>query len=126
MSVSPEQRREQLAAAPMEPVEGTVDGDVPIDRLWPLFARASLWSRWNRCFFWAWNQQLRRGDKLVWIFQPIRWFLPYKMFATADIVELESAGPRRKVTWEVNALPGFFARHTYHAEDLGGGRTRFG
>jgi glyoxylase-like metal-dependent hydrolase (beta-lactamase superfamily II) len=48
------------------------------------------------------------------------------MFAIATIVEHEATGPRRKVTWEVTALPGFFARHTYHAEDLGNGQTRFG
>jgi glyoxylase-like metal-dependent hydrolase (beta-lactamase superfamily II) len=126
VSATPEERRARLADAPMEPVEGTVDIDVPIDKLWPLFARANLWSHWNRCFFWAWNRQLRRGAKLIWFFQPIRWFWPYKMFAVADIVELEGQGSRRKVTWEVTALPGFFARHTYHAEDLGDGRTRFG
>src|SRR5437879_6804637 len=45
------------------------------------------------------------------------------MFAIATIVELEA---RKKVTWEVTALPGFYARHTYHMEDLGDGRSRFG
>jgi glyoxylase-like metal-dependent hydrolase (beta-lactamase superfamily II) len=45
------------------------------------------------------------------------------MFAVANIVEVEKD---KKVTWEVTALPGFYARHTYHVEDLGDGRSRFG
>jgi glyoxylase-like metal-dependent hydrolase (beta-lactamase superfamily II) len=69
------------------------------------------------------NRDLRLGDKLVWAFEPIRPRYLYKMFATANIVELE---PGRKVTWEVTVLPGFYARHTYHVADLGGGRSRFG
>jgi len=31
-----------------------------------------------------------------------------------------------RATWEVTALRGFYARHTYHMKDLGRGRTRFG
>ena len=126
MTDASEARREKLQASGMKPVEGTVDLPVPIDELWSIFTHADLWNRWNPCFAWAKNQRLTAGEKLVWIFEPIRWFYPYKMFAIADIVEVESSGPRRKVTWEVTALPGFFARHTYHAEDLGNGQTRFG
>jgi glyoxylase-like metal-dependent hydrolase (beta-lactamase superfamily II) len=112
-----------LASTEMAPVQGTVEVDVPADVLWEAFRHANWWPRWNKCFFWARNRDLRLGDRLVWAFEPIRpWYL-YKMFAVANIVELV---PQRKVTWEVTALPGFYARHTYHVEDLGGGRSRFG
>jgi glyoxylase-like metal-dependent hydrolase (beta-lactamase superfamily II) len=56
------------------------------------------------------------------VFEPIRpWYL-YLFPATAKIIEVE---PNRKVTWEVTALPGFYARHTYTITDLGDGRSRF-
>ena len=45
------------------------------------------------------------------------------MPAVAKIAEVEE---RNHVTWEVIAMPGFYARHTYHMEDLGGNVTRFG
>ena len=112
-----------LASTQMVPVQGTVDVDIPVADLWEAFTHANWWPRWNKCFFWARNTDLVRGDRLVWAFEPIRWFYPYKMFAIANIVELEA---ERKVTWEVTAMPGFYARHTYHMEDLGNGRTRFG
>jgi len=107
----------------MAPVQGTVDVDVPITVLWEAFAHANWWPRWNKCFFWAHNRDLIEGQRLVWAFQPIRWYYLYKMFAIANIVEVEK---EKKVTWEVTAMPGFYARHTYHMEDLGGGRSRFG
>jgi cyclase len=107
----------------MDPVHGTVDVDLPSDVLWECFRQACFWPRWNKCFFWARNPTLVLGQRLVWCFQPIRWWYPYKMFAVAKIVELEE---KRKVTWEVTALPGFYARHTYSVEDLSGGRSRFG
>ena len=117
-------KEQELARADsMEPIQGTVEVDIPIDTLWECFRHANLWPRWNKCFFWASNKDLVLGDRLTWVFQPIKWYLPYKMGAIANIVELE---PRKKVTWEVTALPGFYARHTYHVEDLGGGRSRFG
>lgn len=112
-----------LSSNEMTPVQGTVDVAIPISVLWEAFTQASLWPRWNKCFYWAYNRDLRLGKKLIWIFQPIRWWYLYKMFAIAKIVELQE---QRKVTWEVRALPGFYARHTYHMEDLGNGRTRFG
>lgn len=112
-----------LESKEMEPVAGTVDVDIPVEKLWECFRRAHLWSRWNACFHRARNRDLVRGEKLVWVFKPIRWWYPYLMPASADIVEVE---PQKKVTWEVTVLPGFFARHTYHMEDLGDGRTRFG
>lgn len=110
----------------MIPVAGTVDVNIPIDTLWESFTHANLWPRWNQCFFWAYNRNLILGQQLIWCFQPIRWWFLYKMPAIAKIVELENKQDKRKVTWEVTALPGFYARHTYHMEDLGNGRTRFG
>lgn len=112
-----------LASHKMEPVSGTVDVDIPIAELWECFRHANLWPRWNACFRWTRNRDLVEGGKLVWIFNPIRWWFPYLMPASANIVEVE---PQRKVTWEVTMLPGFFARHTYYMENLGHGRSRFG
>ena len=120
-------RKDELALAPsMEPVQGTVEVAIPIDVLWTHFTKAADWPDWNKCFYWVKNRSLLLGAQLIWIFQPIRRWYPYKMFAIARIVELQSEGPQRKVTWEVAALPGFYALHSYHAEDLGEGRTRFG
>jgi len=107
----------------MTPVAGTVDVDIPANVLWACFTQANRWPRWNKCMFWALNRSLILGKRLIWCFDPIRkWYL-YKMPAIAKIVELEK---EKKVTWEVTALPGFYARHTYHIEDLGNGRSRFG
>lgn len=110
----------------MVPVAGTVDVNIPIDILWESFTHANIWAQWNKCFFWAHNRDLVLGQQLIWCFQPIRWWFLYKMPAIAKIVELENQQEKRKVTWEVTVLPGFYARHTYHMEDLGNGRTRFG
>lgn len=107
----------------MEPIAGTVDIEIPINELWDCFTHANWWATWNKCFFWAKNKDLVLGKKLVWCFQPIRWWYLYKMPASANIVEVE---PKKNVTWEVTVLPGFYARHTYHMEDLGNGRSRFG
>jgi glyoxylase-like metal-dependent hydrolase (beta-lactamase superfamily II) len=112
-----------FASKDMVPVQGTVDVDIPIDVLWASFEHANFWPRWNKCFFRARNKDLVKGEHLIWTFEPIKPWLPYKMWATANIVELV---PQQKVTWEVTALPGMYARHTYHMEDLGDGRTRFG
>jgi len=115
-----------VAARPAEdmaPIAGEVEVAIPVTDLWNCFAQPVHWPRWARCFFWVRNRRLRQGDKLIWIFQPIRRWYPYKLPAVATIVELEEG---RRVTWEVTAVPGLFARHTYHMEDRGGGRTRFG
>src|ERR1019366_10039208 len=110
------------AATDMEPIHGSIEVDVPADILWRGFNKPNLWPRWNPCFFWCRNRTWRLGDKLVWCFEPIRpWYL-YKMFAIANIIELEEG---KKVTWEVTALPGFYAHHTYSIDDLGDGRSRF-
>jgi hypothetical protein len=111
------------ASNDMEPIAGTVEVDIPINELWSCFTQANLWSKWNKCFFWAHNKDLVLGKQLIWCFQPIRWWYLYKFPAMAKIVELE---PQKKVTWEVVILPFFYARHTYHMEDLGDGRSSFG
>jgi glyoxylase-like metal-dependent hydrolase (beta-lactamase superfamily II) len=117
-------RRAALAASTdMPPVQGTVDVAVPVAVLWEAFTHANWWPWWNTCFFWAYNRNLVVGKALIWCFQPIAWWYLYKMPAIARIVEVE---PEHRVTWEVTALPGFYARHTYQMEDLGNGRTRFG
>ena len=111
-----------LGSHDMAPVQGSVDVDVPADVLGRAFFQANLWPRWNGCMAWVRNRDLRRGERLVWVFEPIRPWLLYRFPAVATIVEVQ---PNRKVSWEVTALPGFFARHTYTIEDLGGGRSRF-
>jgi cyclase len=117
-------KKEALArSTEMVPVQGTVEVDVPIAALWEAFSHANWWPRWNKCFFWVHNHNIVTGQKLIWAFQPIRWYYFYKMFAIANIVEVDN---QRRVTWEVTALPWFYARHTYHMEDLGNGRSRFG
>jgi glyoxylase-like metal-dependent hydrolase (beta-lactamase superfamily II) len=117
-------KKETLAASTdMEPVHGTVDVDIPVSVLWEAFTHANWWPRLNKCMYWVRNRDLVPGQHLIWIFQPIKWWYLYKMFAIAKIVEVEK---EKKVTWEVNALPGFYARHTYSVEDLGDGRSRFG
>ncbi|MER9444933.1 hypothetical protein NKI79_26860 [Mesorhizobium sp. M0340] len=105
------------------PVAGTVDISVPCDIFWEHFRQAHRWSKWNACFFWVANRELVQGRQLIWAFQPIKRCYLYRMPAWARIVELV---PGQRVTWEVTAVPGMYARHTYSAEDLGFGRTRFG
>ena len=116
-------RSQQLAAShDMVPVSGAVEVDIPADELWEFFMRPYLWPSWNRCFLWAHNERLKLGDQLRWCFAPIRPVYPYVMPAVANIIELE---PGRKVTWEVTALPGFYAHHTYSIDPLPGNRARF-
>ncbi|MEO0970323.1 MAG: MBL fold metallo-hydrolase [Cyanobacteria bacterium J06639_18] len=107
----------------MTPIDGYVDVKIPIDVLWKTFNHPNTWNSWNKCFSWAFNNELKLGKQLIWVFEPIRWWFLYKMPAIATIVELE---PQHKVTWEVTILPGFYARHTYYMKDLGNGYTRFG
>lgn len=117
-------RRKMLEASQdMQPIAGTVEVDIPIAKLWEVFSNPHRWPQWNACFFWAYEPKLELGGRLIWIFQPIKKWMLYKMPAIARIVELEEG---RKVTWEVTILPGFYALHTYHLEDLGNGRSRFG
>ena len=119
-------RRRLDVSADMDPVTGSADVAVPADVLWAQFKRARFWPRWNRCFFWCRNADLTAGQKLVWAFEPIRTIFLYKFPAIATIVEVSENDPAlRRVTWEVTALPGFYARHSYSVEDLGNGHSRF-
>lgn len=104
---------------------GWVTLDVPVAEAWRIFADVAAWPRWNPSFRWARAVRGRPGVGvlLVWVFGPIRWWFPYLMPAIARIVEWE---PERRVTWEVRALPGFWARHSYLFEPLGPDRCRFG
>ena len=111
------------ASTDMAPVEGTVDVDIPAEVLWEAFTRSDWWPRWNKCMFWARNRELVPGKQLIWCFQPMKWWYLYKMPAIAKLIEVEK---EKRVTWEVGVLPGFYAQHTYHVEDLGDGRSRFG
>jgi hypothetical protein len=107
------------------PVEGYVELDMPVEEAWRIFMDVGGWPRWNRCFMWArvLGGKLKLGATIVWAFNPIRPRYLYKMPSIARIVEYE---PHRKVTWEVTALPGFHALHSYTFESLGPGRCRFG
>lgn len=107
----------------MEPVTGSVEVDAPVGALWEVFRRPHEWPHWNDCFSWVGTRRLARGGRLIWCFEPLRPEYLYRMPAIATIVELEEA---RRVTWEVTALPGFYARHTYFMEPLGERRARFG
>jgi glyoxylase-like metal-dependent hydrolase (beta-lactamase superfamily II) len=106
----------------MVPISGAIDVDIPAAALWAFFSKAHAWPRWNACFLWVHNRELALGDQLKWCFGPIKRFYPYVMPAVAKIVELV---PGSKVTWEVSALPGFYAHHTYSVEPLPNGRARF-
>lgn len=123
--MTPDRSKERILAESndMVPVEGTVDVDVPASVLWEAFTQADRWPRWNQCMLWVRNRDLVEGKQLVWTFRPIRRWYPYVLPAIAKIVEVKDED---RVTWEVTALPGFYARHTYHMKDLGRGRTRFG
>ena len=97
---------------------------MPVERLWDAFTDVARWPRWNHCFRWARlrGSGLQQGATLVWVFNPIRPWLPYCMPALARIVHVE---PLRRVTWEVS-MPGFHALHSYLFEDAGDGTSRFG
>lgn len=117
-------KRGGIVAAPPLPIEGSVDLELPIEDLWKAFLDVAGWPRWNPCI---WRARVRRGElregaKLVWVFNPIKRWYPYKMPARAEIVEFER---HDRVTWEVNTL-GFHALHSYRFADLGAGRSRFG
>ena len=121
---TPAGRRRAIAPAAPLPIEGSVDLDMGVERLWDLFLDVRRWPEWNRCF---WRSRVRGGElrigaTLVLAFNPIRpWYL-YKLPATAQIVELER---HDRVTWEATA-PGFHAVHSYRFAGLDGERCRFG
>ena len=110
---------------PALPVAGSVVVEMAVERLWDVFSDVAGWPRWNPCMWRARVEggRLALGARLRWVFNPIKPQYPYKLPATARIVECEAP---RVVTWEVTALPGFHALHSYRFEDVGDGRARFG
>ena len=121
---TPRGERGEITPTPPLPIEGSVDLEMPVERLWETFADVEEWSRWNPCI---WRSrvlggELEPGATLVWAFNPIKATYLYKMPATARIVELE---PHDRVTWEVG-MPGFHALHSYRFAALGPDRSRFG
>ena len=107
----------------MTPIAGSIEVAIPVSVLWECFTHADGWPRWNACMFWVRNRELVAGQRLIWAFEPIRWWYLYKLPGIATLAEVEET---HKVTWEITVLPGFYARHTYFVEDLGSGQTRFG
>jgi hypothetical protein len=107
------------------PIQGSVTVPMPIGRLWEVLADVARWPDWNPCMYWArvTGGELRAGAHLVWVFNPIRPVLLYRLPALARIVECE---PRRVVTWEVSVPPGFHALHSYRFEGIDEDTSRFG
>jgi hypothetical protein len=120
----PSGKRGAIAAGPSLPIEGSVELDMPVARLWETFLDVPGWARWNPCIWRARVRggELREGASLAWAFNPIKPRYLYKMPATAEIVEVV---PHDRVTWEV-AFPGFHALHSYRFAALGPERCRFG
>jgi hypothetical protein len=117
-------RRGEIAHAAPLPIAGSVELQLPVQRLWEIFLDVPGWASWNPCI---WRSrvrggELRQGATLVWAFNPIERRYLYKLPATAEIVELE---PYDRVTWEVR-FPGFHALHSYRFAGLDEGRCRFG
>jgi hypothetical protein len=117
-------RRGEIAHAAPLPIAGSVELQLPVQRLWEIFLDVPGWASWNQCI---WRSrvrggELREGATLVWAFNPIERRYLYKLPATAEIVELE---PYDRVTWEVR-FPGFHALHSYRFAGLDEGRCRFG
>jgi hypothetical protein len=107
------------------PIEGSVELDMPVEKLWAAFLDVERWPGWNRCIWRArvkGGGELREGATLAWVFNAIKPRYPYKLPARAEIVELV---PADRVTWEVQA-PGFHALHSYRFAGLDPGRSRFG
>ncbi|MDD9940617.1 MAG: MBL fold metallo-hydrolase [Myxococcales bacterium] len=116
-------RAAQLAdSTDMVPVDASVEIRVPATELWEVFSRPQAWPEWNKCFVAVKNERLELDDQLMWVFGPIEPYYPYVMPAIAKVIELE---PGHKVTWEVSALPGFYAHHTYSVEAIDDQRCRF-
>jgi hypothetical protein len=120
----PKGERGDIVPAPPLPIEGSVDLAMPVERLWDAFMDVERWPSWNSCIWRARvkDGELRRGATLVWVFNAIKPWYPYKMPARARIVEFER---HDRVTWEVN-LAGFHAVHSYRFAELAPERSRFG
>jgi len=110
---------------PELPIEGSVEVDLPLAELWRIFTRVRRWPDWNPCFRIAGVRggSLAEGRTLLWAFEPIKPHYLYKLPAIATLAEVL---PAQRVTWEVTALPGFHARHSYWMEAIGQERSRFG
>jgi hypothetical protein len=56
------------------PIEGSVELDMSVERLWQIFSNVPNWPRWNACFWWArvWGGELKVDTLLYWCFNPIR------------------------------------------------------
>ena len=111
------------AQAPL-PIEGYVELEMPVERLWDAFLDVERWPQWNPCI---WRSrvrdgELREGATLVWTFNAIKPAYLYKLPARAQIVEFER---HDRVTWEVRA-PGFHALHSYRFDGLDPDHCRFG
>jgi hypothetical protein len=120
----PRGRRGEIAHAAPLPIAGSVELEVPVERLWEVFLDVPGWARWNPCI---WRSrvrggELREGATLIWAFNPIERRYLYKLPATAEIVEVV---PCDRVTWEVR-MPGFHALHSYRFAALDEWRCRFG
>jgi len=121
---TPSGRRGSIAAAAPLPIQGAVELEIPVERLWEAFSDVKSWSHWNPCFRWSrvLGGELRQGSTLVWAFNPIEPRYRYRMPAMAKVVELEN---HDRVTWEV-IMPGFHALHSYRFAALGPSACRFG
>ncbi len=106
------------------PIADWIPVAMSVEKLWDAFTDVRRWPRWNGCIRWARVRggHLREGATLVWLFNPVRPWLPYLLPSVARLVDVE---PHRRVTWEVR-LPGFHALHSYLFEDLGDEGSRFG
>src|SRR4051812_31603184 len=95
-------RRGTIAPTWPLPIEGSTELALPVDRLWRAFVDVERWPDWNPCIWRARVKEgeLRDGATLVWTFNAIRPFYPYKLPARAEIVELAD---HQRVTWEVTA-----------------------
>lgn len=69
---TPTGRKGSIAGEPPLPIQGAVEVDMPVERLWDAFTDVSGWSRWNPCFRWSrvLGGELRLGATLVWTFNP--------------------------------------------------------
>src|SRR5919204_1984213 len=102
---TPEGKRGGIEPVAPLPIEGSVELEMPVDELWENFLDVERWPQWNPCI---WRSRVREGElregaTLAWVFNPIKRWYPYKMPASAEIVEFEE---HDRVTWEVEA-PGF-------------------
>ena len=121
---TPRGRSGPISAVLPLPVQGAIELDMPVERLWEIFADVRRWPQWNPCFWWSRvvGGELRYGATLLWYFNAIKPQYRYKMPAAARIVELER---HDRVTWEVS-MPGFHALHSYRFQALEPDRCRFG